>query len=357
MPLQLDISSVRPYICLDCIAGSKAYALETPSSDDDFKGVFLAPLPMVLTGEAPHMVQDEKHDRQYTELGAFCRELELNNSGALELWACIGGEQELFCEPWLKEFLGKYQFLSKRCYYTYKTYADRQLKRIYATHSKAVNPPPKVASAFDFAAIVKGDSLLPLNEWLKTEGRDAGSLSARRLAADENLYALYEHSTAAGLFGRDGTMVATPSIPPNAQLIGTMLFRATAYSQQLKRCAQYREWTEKRNPSRLSTAPELDTEQGLYDTKHMGHVFRLLHTAKEIATEGRIHVRRTWDNAFLRAVRAGQYPLDELMKKVESEMAELKTAFDQSDLPDSPCIDGLWDELAQLRIALHHENR
>ncbi len=83
MPLQLDISSVRPYICLDCIAGSKAYALETPSSDDDFKGVFLAPLPMVLTGEAPHMVQDEKHDRQYTELGAFCRELELrkrNNS-------------------------------------------------------------------------------------------------------------------------------------------------------------------------------------------------------------------------------------------------------------------------------------
>lgn len=357
MPLQLDISSVRPYICLDCIAGSKAYALETPSSDDDFKGVFLAPLPMVLTGEAPQIVQDEKHDRQYTELGAFCRELELNNSGAMELWACMGGEQELFCEPWLKEFLGKYQFLSKRCYYTYKANAERQLKRIKATHSKAVNPPPKVASAFDFASIVQGDTLIPLGEWLKAEGLDINALSARRLAADENLYALYAHRTAAGLFGKDGTMVATPSIPPNAAHIGTMLFRSTAYSQQLKRCAQYREWEEKRNPSRLETAPDLDAEQGLYDTKHMGHVFRLLHTAKEIATEGRIHVRRTWDNAFLRAVRAGQYPLDELTKKVEILLAELKTDFERSDLPDSPRIDGLWDELAKLRITLHHDYR
>lgn len=89
MPLNID--TVRPYICLDCIAGSKAYGLDTPTSDDDFKGVFLAPLPLVLAGQAPPLVQDVKHDRQYTELGTFCRELEQNNSGALELLACVGG--------------------------------------------------------------------------------------------------------------------------------------------------------------------------------------------------------------------------------------------------------------------------
>ena len=114
--MQLDISNIRPFICFDCVAGSKAYGLDTPTSDDDFKGVFLAPLPMILTGQAPSLVQDERHDRQYTELGAFCRELELNNSGALELWACMGGEQELSCAPWFRDVLGRYNFLSLRCY-------------------------------------------------------------------------------------------------------------------------------------------------------------------------------------------------------------------------------------------------
>lgn len=58
--MQLDISNIKPFICLDCIAGSKAYGLDTPTSDDDFKGVFLAPLPMILTGQAPTLVQDER---------------------------------------------------------------------------------------------------------------------------------------------------------------------------------------------------------------------------------------------------------------------------------------------------------
>ena len=353
--MQLDISNIRPFICFDCVAGSKAYGLDTPTSDDDFKGVFLAPLPMILTGQAPSLVQDERHDRQYTELGAFCRELELNNSGAMELWACIGGEQEMFCASWFRDFLGRYNFLSRRCYYTYIANAQRQLKRISATHAKATEAPPEPAVMQDYAFMLQNGKLEPLSQWLQSQGLGLCDVVAQRLADDENLYALYRQSSRYGIFGRDATTIASPKVSVDAQLLGVMLFRASAYSQQNRRCVQYREWEQKRNPTRLVTDAALADEQGCYDTKHMGHVFRLLHTAREIATEGVIHVRRTTDNAFLREVRAGRIPLTELMHMVQEEMDSLKPLFDKSDLPETPQIDGIWEDLAKLRIKLHYE--
>lgn len=353
MPLNID--TVRPYICLDCIAGSKAYGLDTPTSDDDFKGVFLAPLPLVLAGLAPPLVQDEKHDRQYTELETFCRELELNNSGALELLACVGGEQELFCAPWLKTFLGKYQFLSRKCYYTYLANARRQLKRIAATHDKAAEPEPLPAIASDFALVVEQGKPVPLTEWLSMAGLNLQQLAARRVSPDENLYVLYRHASRYGLFGKDGTGVSCPQIPDAAEPLGNMLFRAEAYAQQNRRCAQYREWAAKRNPARLVTSVALSAEQGLYDVKHMSHVFRLLHTAEEIAREGKIHVRRTWDNEFLRKIKAGQLPLQDLVQRAEEKMAALKPLFEQSDLPEEPQTGSLRQDLAELRIRLHDE--
>ena len=99
----------------------------------------------------------------------------------------------------------------------------------------------------------------------------------------------------------------------------------------------------------------LQETDGCYDTKHMGHVFRLLHTAREIATEGVIRVRREDDNAFLRDVRAGRIPLNELLQQVQEEMTALKPLFEQSDLQEVPQIDGIWEDLAQLRIKLHYE--
>lgn len=353
MPLNID--NLRPYICLDCKAGSKAYGLDTPTSDDDFKGVYLAPLPLVLAGQAPSLVQDEKHDRQYTELEAFCRELELNNSGALELLACVGGEQELYCAPWLKEFLGKYQFLSKKCYYTYLANARRQLKRIASTHAKAIEPEPQPAVASDFALVVVPGSSVPLAEWLERQELTLQQVSARRVSPDENLYVLYRHVSRYGLFGKDGTGVSCPAVPESAEPLGLMLFRAEAYAQQNRRCAQYREWAEMRNPDRLVTAAGLPSEQGLYDVKHMAHVFRLLHTAEEIAREGKIHVRRTWDNGFLRQIRAGQLPLQKLVQQAEEKMAALKELFEHSDLPETPQCGTLRRDLAELRIRLHDE--
>lgn len=347
------LDSIFPFICLRCIGGSKAYGLETPASDEDIKGVYLAPLPDVLTGTAPATVQDEKHDIQYTELGEFCRQLMLNNSGALELWACMGQEQELLCAPWMREFFAGRQFLSKRCYGTYTQNALSQLKRIRSVHDKAVLHEPAARDLADFSAVLAGGQSTPLRAWAEQHGLMLTQLAAAPTGT-ANLWALYHHPSAHGLFGKDGTNVITPALPQDAPFLAYLSVDADGYRAHRRAVKQYREWQEKRNAARLTTAASLPEGEGNYDVKHMAHVFRLLHTAREIATEGCLHVRRTWDNAFLRDIRAGRLPYSELCAQAEQEILDLKDLFEQSDLPDAPKeSDKLFRELAELRLRLH----
>lgn len=347
------LNSIEPFICLRCIGGSKAYGLETPASDEDIKGVYLAPLPDVLTGTAPATVQDEKHDIQYTELGEFCRQLLLNNSGALELWACMGQEQELFCAPWMRKFFAGRSLLSRRCYGTYTQNARSQLKRIRTVHDKAVLREPAARALADFAAVLEAGQSTPLLAWAEQRGFSLTQLAAAPTGM-ANLWALYRHPSTHGLFGKDGMNVVTPALPKNAPFLAYLSVDADGFRAHRRAVKQYREWQENRNAARLLTSPALPAGEGDYDTKHMGHVFRLLHTAREIATEGRIHVRRTWDNAFLRDIRAGLLPYSELCARAEQEIRDLKQLYEQSDLPDEPeQSEKLLHELAELRIRLH----
>lgn len=129
---------------------------------------------------------------------------------------------------------------------------------------------------------------------------------------------------------------------------------AAAFSEHCRRVRQYNEWLAKRNVSRLHTSAQLPKDEGQYDVKHMAHVIRLLHTAREIAKEGFIHVRRTHDNALLRSIRAGMLPFSELVALVENELRELKPLFERSSLPESPAMGDWMEKLAQLRIKRHY---
>lgn len=351
--MHYDLHSIAPMICLSCVSGSKAYGLDTPMSDDDVKGVYLARLEDVLTADAPKVVQDARHDVQYSELGEFCRQLELNNSGALELWACIGREQQLHCAEWLPSFFAGRRILSKRCYHTYSANAIAQMKRIRATREKALSPPSAPESLGDYASVLCPAGACPLKVWLGQAGLTLHDVAAKAVGKD--VWALYAQRSVTGLFGADGSCVARPAVQPGAPFLAFMQVDSAAYSAQCRRVAQYNEWLAKRNDSRLVTSDRLAEGEGTYDVKHMAHVVRLLHTAREIATEGCIHVRRTHDNAFLRSIRAGLHPFSDVVEVVERELEALKPLFERANLPESPEM-GDWEhDLAKLRIRLHDE--
>ena len=75
----------RGLIILECISGSRAYGLDTPSSDTDIKGVFILPKEEYYGLTYTPQVSNETNDIVFYEFGRFMELLSLNNPNILEL--------------------------------------------------------------------------------------------------------------------------------------------------------------------------------------------------------------------------------------------------------------------------------
>lgn len=69
----------RGLIILECISGSRAYGLETPSSDTDIKGVFLLPKEEFYGLNYTPQVNNPTNDLVYYEFNRFMELLSVNN--------------------------------------------------------------------------------------------------------------------------------------------------------------------------------------------------------------------------------------------------------------------------------------
>lgn len=71
--LTIDDLKSQNLILLECISGSKAYGLDTPSSDTDIKGVFYLPKSYYYGLHKDYIAQisNETNDIVYYELGRF----------------------------------------------------------------------------------------------------------------------------------------------------------------------------------------------------------------------------------------------------------------------------------------------
>jgi hypothetical protein len=81
------------------------------------------------------------------------------------------------------------------------------------------------------------------------------------------------------------------------------------------------------------------------------HTFRLLGMAKEIATEGTLRVRRPNPEALLR-VRAGEFSYDDLVRRAEEQLDEVRAAFACSSLPEAPDRDAACEVLLEIRAGM-----
>ena len=84
----MTISELREkgLIILECISGSKAYGLDTPSSDTDIKGVFILPKKDYYGLTYIPQINNETNDIVFYELGRFMELLLLNNHILLVLY-------------------------------------------------------------------------------------------------------------------------------------------------------------------------------------------------------------------------------------------------------------------------------
>ena len=73
------------HIIFECISGSKAYGLDTPTSDTDIRGVFILPKEQYYSLDYIGQVNNESNDIVYYELRKFLELCSKNNPNILEL--------------------------------------------------------------------------------------------------------------------------------------------------------------------------------------------------------------------------------------------------------------------------------
>lgn len=330
------------------MSGSHAYGTNRPDSDEDYRGVFIAPVEKAFelfqssfVGSAP--IRDQV-------LGAVSDIDDGNLAGAKERLRKVlevdqgdlnmsvqtvrkpGEDEELQelrkflklasdCNPNIIEFLyvdrlithetdvwrkiraHRDMFLSKKARFTFSGYAIAQLKRIKTHRGYLLNPPGKKPSRQDFG--LPPDWKIP-----KDQQRAVKSLRAEFLA--------------------EGTH--------------DRVEKERQYQKAMDNWNAYEKWERERNPARK----ELERKY-LYDVKHSAHLVRLVRMAKEILSEGVVHVYRP-DREELRQILNGEWPYEKLVEETENMDAELNALYEKSSLrkgPDHKGISELYKEICR----------
>lgn len=117
------------FIIYRCVVGSRAFGLDTDSSDVDRRGIYLPPaeLQWSLFG-VPEQLENEETQETYWELGKFLRLALKANPGILE---CLYTPLIEEANDLARELLGmRRAFLSKLVYQTYNGYVLSQFKKL-----------------------------------------------------------------------------------------------------------------------------------------------------------------------------------------------------------------------------------
>jgi hypothetical protein len=347
MALTIDELKTKNLLLFECISGSRAYGLSTPTSDTDIRGVFVLPEEDYFGLNYVEQLSNESNDIVYYELRRFVELLAKNNPNMLELLSmpkdCI-----LYQHPLYNRFKPQ-DFLSKLCKQTFAGYALTQVKKAKGLNKKIVNPvEPERKSVLDFCYVAQGQGSVPVQEFLEQQGLQQEDCGLARIPHMPDLYAVF-HDPGTNLRGivqsEESNDVSLSSIPKGLQPLAVMSFNKNAYSTYCKEYREYWDWVEKRNNARYENTLSHGKN---YDAKNLMHTFRLLDMAEEIATQGQIIVRRP-NREFLLQIKAGAFEYAELLAIAEERIAKMDALYTASDLPEEPDMLLLNELLVEVR--------
>ncbi|MCP4677485.1 MAG: hypothetical protein GY854_18620 [Deltaproteobacteria bacterium] len=294
---------MKPILMYETVHGSRAYNLERPDSDTDYKGIIVGPTHWYHGYRGGPEQIEKSADHVHYEIRKFFRLMASSNPTVIEMPWTEPEDHRTVTVQGERLLQTRQSFLTKRTRWTFAGYALSQLKRI-KTHRRWLLSPPKREP-------MRGAFGLPEHTVIPRD----------QLGAAE---ALMEQ-------GR----IEEAELTPNFLEI---LDRERRYRQARKEWQQYHAWLKGRNPARA----ELEAKFG-YDTKHAMHLVRLQRMAVEILTQERVIVRRP-DRDDLLAIRDGAWSYDELIEQCQRLEEKIDKAAELSKLPEEPDDDAL-DEL------------
>ncbi|MDO4426762.1 MAG: nucleotidyltransferase domain-containing protein [Moraxella sp.] len=357
LKLTIDDLKAQNLILLECLSGSKAYGLDTPTSDTDIKGVFYLPKSHYYGLHKDYIAQvsNESNDIVYYELGRFIELLLQNNPNMMELLA-TPCDKILYKHPIMDTFKPEW-FISKVCEQTFVGFASAQIKKARGFNKKIVNPMAKdKKSILAFCYVLVDNKAVELTKWLMDNHINQSQIGLSAMPHTTQLYALFVDDSENGTMNFNGiikkdnaTQVLLSPIPKGIKPIAYLSFNQMGFSKYCKDYGDYWAWVENRNEVRYQTTEKHNKG---YDSKNMMHTIRLLQIAQDIATTGKVIVKRANRDELL-AIKAGEFDYDDLVEWADRLSNEIIEQFKNSNLPDMPDEVAILNNLIQVREFLY----
>jgi uncharacterized protein len=335
------------------IVGSQAYGTNTTNSDIDYKGVYAQSVDELIGFGYKEQFEVSK-DECYYEVRRFLQLLESANPTMLELLyipkSCILEKHTAF--DLILE--NRNNFLTKKCLNSFAGYAFAQIKKAKGLDKKMNWEQEKVTrkTPFDFCYVYENGKTINLATFLSEKKMKAEYCGLVRLNHFKDCYSLYydqlRNLNYNGIITDNCNTVKLSSVPKGENALTILNFNSEGYSSHCKDYLQYENWLKTRNTQRYV---DIQNHQQQIDGKNLLHCRRLLDMAKEIATQNTIIVRRENAQELLK-IRKGEIDLNEFLEKAEAEINELKSLFENSNLPESVDHDFVNDLLLQLRKSI-----
>ncbi|QCE41260.1 DNA polymerase beta superfamily protein [Psychroserpens sp. NJDZ02] len=320
-------------IIFESISGSRAYGLDTATSDTDIRGVFILPKEHYYSLNYISQINNETNDITYYELNKFLELLSKNNPNIMELLnmpdQCILYKHPIF------DTIKKEHFLSKLCKNTFANYAFTQIKKARGLNKKIVNPVAKERkSVEDFCYVRDGKQSVLFNNFVSKNTLDLNSFGLAKLPHMKDCYNLFYNKSLnyKGIARANANEVCLSPVPKSELPIAVLYFNVNGYSTYCKKYKEYWDWVDKRNEERYKSNISHSKN---YDAKNMMHTFRLLHMAQEIGLDNKINVRRS-NRDYLLSIKNAEFEYDELVENAESIKENLDLIYEKSSLMEKP---------------------
>lgn len=334
------------------IHGSNAYGLNTPTSDIDLRTIYIQTNEDILSNKYVPQINITADHCAY-EIRRFLELIETANPNAIEL-LFLNPEHILQSSKQFEMLLKRRdKFLTKKAYNTFSGYATTQLKKATSVNKKYNWDKDRVErkTIIDFAKFFsKSDGRsLPLREWLKENEYTPEQIGLSKIEGFRDTFRLYideikwvsdnhrfidikETRNYRGFGEGNEPLLSEIEKYMQDQWRGAVYWNREAYSTHCKEFREYEAWLKNRNEERVATNKEHGQQ---LDSKNITHLYRLMLTARDIATKKTIVVDRTEDRNKLLSIKRGEVDLKKVIEEAEQILKDTADLFEHSTLPDT----------------------
>lgn len=307
--------------------GSRAYATNVESSDEDFKGVAIPPIEYFFGQEKFEQAELNEPDAVIYEIKKFAKLASQCNPSIIEVLFVDPSDVIHITKVGQKLLDNRDKFLSKSVKNTMQGYARSQFQKIKLHRSWLFNPITHCPTREELGLPERCEVSVHQIQAAEADiSKELEALEFHGLSGLDEPDRLHVKATMAEILAKlklgadERWQACARSIGINDNLI-EILKAERGYRNAVNNYNNYKAWEKNRNPKRAA-----DEKKYGFDLKFAYHLVRLTRMASEILLTGKVLVKRP-DAEELIAIRNGAWSYEKLEEFFEEENKKINNLY------------------------------